>query len=117
MDFGQISAGTKTYALVRDDIVVGVRVRVEDREVLLSVADRGVGIPANEIGRIFEQYHRVGNGPSDQAAGSGLGLAIVKHAVEGHGGKVEVESTVGQGSVFTLRLPISDTVASGSVDA
>ncbi len=82
-------------------IVVGA----EDGEVMVSVADRGVGIPEDQLELIFEKYHRVANDGAEKAPGSGLGLAIVKHAMEGHDGRVEVQSTVGRGSTFTLWLP------------
>ena len=84
---------------------VRIGVRAEDGEVLVSVADRGVGIPEDQLELIFDKYHRVANDGAENAPGGGLGLAIVKHAIEGHDGWVEVQSTVGHGSTFTLRLP------------
>jgi len=88
---------------------VGAKVWVEDDEACVSVADRGAGIPEDELALIFEKYHRVEGGEAGAKRGSGLGLAIVKHAVEGHGGTVDVQSTIGQGSVFTLRLPCRES--------
>jgi len=86
---------------------VAVSVDVRDGMVRLSVADRGVGIRSDDIPRIFEKHYRVHAGAAAGSPGSGLGLAIVKHTVEAHGGRVEVESTPGHGSVFTLVLPVS----------
>jgi len=91
-----------------DGKYVRVSVRVEDGEVMVSVADRGVGIPEDELALIFNKYHRVEDDGSEKTSGSGLGLAIVKHAVEGHNGRVEVQSMAGRGSTFTLRLPIGE---------
>jgi|GEM_PF-1573451 len=68
----------------------------------LSVADDGPGIPAAEHERIFERFYRLGNELRRETTGTGIGLAIVKHIVEGHGGRVVVESELGRGSVFTM---------------
>jgi len=99
-----------------DGRYVRVGVRQDGSDVLVEVTDRGAGIPGDELDRIFEKYHRVGAKASG-IQGSGLGLAIVKHAVEGHGGRVEVESTLGRGSTFTMRLPVEAAAgASASTD-
>ncbi len=74
-------------------------------EVLLEVRDTGIGIPPEAIPRLFERFYRVDAGRSREEGGTGLGLAIVKHVAQAHGGKVEVESQMGQGSVFRVRLP------------
>ena len=76
-------------------------------QVVIKVADEGLGIPADKLPRIFERFYRVDPARSRELGGTGLGLAIVKHVVEVHGGKVEVESVEGQGSTFIIRLPIS----------
>ncbi|MCY0903030.1 MAG: ATP-binding protein, partial [Firmicutes bacterium] len=73
--------------------------------VVFSVKDTGVGIPAADIGRVFERFYRVDKTRSRQSGGTGLGLAIVKHIVEAHGGHVGVQSEVGQGSRFFFDLP------------
>lgn len=72
----------------------------------ISVADTGIGIPQDELDRIFERFYRVDKGRSREMGGTGLGLSIVKHIVEGHGGKVSVESAMNRGSVFSFTLPI-----------
>jgi two-component system sensor histidine kinase SenX3 len=79
-------------------------------EVVLSVADHGIGIPTRDIERVFERFYRVDQARSRQTGGTGLGLAIVRHVVANHHGTVEVESRLGEGSRFTLRLPSRPSV-------
>jgi signal transduction histidine kinase len=74
-----------------------------DREVMFSVTDRGIGIPPEDIETLFEPFHRAQN--TGKAKGTGLGLTIVKRAVELHGGQIFLESEVGVGTTFTVRLP------------
>jgi two-component system phosphate regulon sensor histidine kinase PhoR len=71
----------------------------------IRVADEGPGIEKKHLPRIFERFYRVDQARSRALGGTGLGLAIVKHIVLAHGGSVSVDSTPGQGSVFTIRLP------------
>jgi len=71
----------------------------------LSVTDRGIGIPAHELDRIFERFYRVDPARHRSTGGTGLGLSIVKHVAASHGGEVRVWSVEGQGSTFTLTLP------------
>lgn len=75
-----------------------------ERGVAISVKDNGVGIPAGERNRIFERFYRVER-PGEEHAGTGLGLFIVKQIIEQHNGTIEVESTVGEGTCFTIVLP------------
>lgn len=75
--------------------------------VKVAVADTGIGIPQEELGRIFERFYRVDKARSRAQGGTGLGLSIVKHIVEGHGGKVQVESELNQGSVFSFTVPVT----------
>lgn len=77
----------------------------EGDEVVLSVADSGIGIEPEEQGRIFERFHRVPTGLVHDVKGSGLGLAIVLHIVRAHAGRVIVDSAPGKGSVFSIHLP------------
>jgi len=79
-------------------------VRREDGATVFEVADRGIGIPPDEVTHLFESFHRASNVGAIQ--GTGLGLAIVKNAVEKHGGAIEVKSTLGEGTSFTVRLPV-----------
>jgi two-component system phosphate regulon sensor histidine kinase PhoR len=76
----------------------------------ISVSDNGPGIERREHKRIFMKFYRVDDKLTRKAEGSGLGLAIVKHVLRGHGGKVHVDSTPGQGSTFTLELPLARPV-------
>ncbi len=73
---------------------------------VLSIRDTGQGIPSEELLRIFERFYRVDKARSRESGGTGLGLAIVKHAIESQGGTIDVASTLGVGSTFTVRLPI-----------
>jgi two-component system sensor histidine kinase SenX3 len=88
-----------------EDTRVTVAVRAEGEFVEISVADQGIGIPQGDLDRIFERFYRTDQARSRATGGTGLGLAIVKHIATNHGGRVDVVSTPGQGSTFTLRLP------------
>jgi two-component system phosphate regulon sensor histidine kinase PhoR len=94
------------YSRERKEVRVALGVR--DGEVALSVADRGIGIPAEEQSRIFEKFARVESGLVHTVKGAGLGLSLVEMLVRAHHGRVEVASTPGEGSTFTLLLPIGD---------
>jgi two-component system phosphate regulon sensor histidine kinase PhoR len=84
-----------------------VRVRAEERDgrVAIIIADTGVGIPFQDLPRIFERFYRVDRARSRQVGGTGLGLSIVKHAIERMRGAISVESQLGKGSTFTVLLP------------
>jgi len=84
---------------------VNVDVSATKSMVRVSVKDRGVGIPAEDLDRVFERFYRVDPSRSRVTGGTGLGLSIVKHIARGHGGQVDVESVVGSGSTFTIALP------------
>jgi two-component system phosphate regulon sensor histidine kinase PhoR len=81
---------------------------VTGADVVFTVTDTGIGIPQAEQPRIFERFYRVDIARSRQVGGTGLGLAIAKHLVEGHGGRIWVESEIGQGSQFHFSVPIFD---------
>jgi signal transduction histidine kinase/putative methionine-R-sulfoxide reductase with GAF domain len=85
---------------------VCVTARCTDGQFLISVRDTGPGIPLEEQQRIFEEFHQVDGSSTRAKGGSGLGLAIAKQIVEMHGGSIWVESTLGQGAVFNLKLPV-----------
>jgi two-component system phosphate regulon sensor histidine kinase PhoR len=72
----------------------------------IRVRDHGCGIPAEHLPRIFERFYRVDKARSRRQGGTGLGLAIVKHIAQAHRGAASVESTIGRGSTFTLRIPL-----------
>ncbi len=82
--------------------------RRDGAEIIFAVKDSGSGIPAAEIGQIFERFTRVGTGRNRETGGFGLGLAVVKAIAEAHHGSVQVRSTVGAGSEFELALPASN---------
>jgi PAS domain S-box-containing protein len=79
--------------------------RIDQTGVTVYVADQGIGIPAEEQGRIFDRFHRVDSGLHRRTEGAGLGLYLVKAIVEAHGGRVWVESAPGRGSIFIFTLP------------
>ncbi|HEY0139577.1 MAG TPA: HAMP domain-containing sensor histidine kinase [Thermoanaerobaculia bacterium] len=91
---------------------IAVRVTTAANELRIAIRDRGIGIPSLEQKKIFEKFYRVGGALVHDVKGSGLGLAIVKHVVQAHGGRVEVASMPGEGSTFTIVLPLktSETV-------
>lgn len=77
----------------------------EGSEIVIRVSDTGIGIPQASLPRIFERFYRVDKARSKETGGTGLGLSIVRHIAENHGGRVTVESTLGEGSTFTVYLP------------
>jgi signal transduction histidine kinase len=79
-------------------------------ELLLQVADRGIGIDPRKLGMIFEKFYRCEDELTRRTTGTGIGLSIVKHIAEAHGGRIEVQSAPGQGSVFTLHLPLPASI-------
>lgn len=78
----------------------------QDTAVVVSVQDTGIGIPAKDLPYVFDKFYRVTSTETSQIKGTGLGLAIVKSIVEAHNGRISVTSTAGQGSTFTVQLPI-----------
>jgi PAS domain S-box-containing protein len=89
-----------------DGGTVTLSTRSEGGYALISVTDTGLGIPADEIGHVFERFRRVRSGAAQSIPGTGLGLTIVKQIVEMHGGKIWVESAVGHGSAFHFTVPL-----------
>ncbi|MCY3563113.1 MAG: ATP-binding protein [bacterium] len=81
----------------------------QSSEAAVTVTDTGVGIPGRDLGRIFERFYRVDVARSRGTGGTGLGLAIVKHVAERHGGRVTVESLLGEGTTFVLQIPLAGT--------
>ena len=92
-----------------------VAVRVERRlgQAAVAVTDRGIGIPAAALPRLFARFYRAPNAEAQQIGGMGVGLYVVKEIITLHGGDVMVESVEGQGSTFTILLPL---LTSGDVD-
>lgn len=87
---------------------VAVKAQAAGGAIEIEVCDTGVGIPAGDIDRVFERFYRVDRARSRATGGTGLGLAIVRHVANNHGGEVSVHSREGEGSTFTLRIPIDD---------
>lgn len=87
---------------------ITVEVERQANEWTCKVADTGIGIPQEDLSRVFERFYRVDKARARDSGGTGLGLAIVKHLVEAHRGKIEVESQLGEGTVFTLTFPINN---------
>jgi len=114
---GRIDGGGEATAMEKV-MAVAARVAPVDSTVLIStkecdsmvdisVVDQGIGIPHDELDRIFERFYRVDPARHRSTGGTGLGLSIVKHVAATHGGDVRVWSLEGQGSTFTLSLPRS----------
>jgi two-component system phosphate regulon sensor histidine kinase PhoR len=97
-----VSNGVKYGA---DGGFVEVELTADEGEVRIVVRDRGVGIEASEVERIFERFYRVDKGRGRGQGGSGLGLSIVKHVVQSHAGLIKVDSRPGEGARFEIRLP------------
>lgn len=85
---------------------ITVSARTENGWAEISIADEGIGVALEHQDKIFQEFFRVDNPLVRETGGSGLGLAVVKHIAQGHQGKVSVSSELGNGSVFTLRLPL-----------
>ena len=90
----------------RESKTIHIEVRREGSKVLVTVKDTGIGIPRSEQKKIFEKFFRGEDSLVHETKGSGLGLSLVRHIMEAHGGSVEVDSTPGKGSTFTLVLPV-----------
>jgi two-component system phosphate regulon sensor histidine kinase PhoR len=94
------------YTLPGGKIVLSAEAKND--EVIFTVADTGIGIPRSDQPRIFERFYRVDAARSREAGGTGLGLSIAKHLIEVHGGRIWVESEVGEGSQFHFSIPVFD---------
>ena len=84
---------------------ISISANARDNDIIISVKDTGVGIPADDLPRIFERFYKADK--SRSGGGTGLGLAIAKHIVEAHGGRIWAESTEGRGSTFNFTLPLA----------
>ena len=77
-----------------------------DGEFEVTIADEGIGMRPEQLARVFDKFYRGEGSLVHETKGSGLGLSLVQHIMEAHGGTVDVESTPGKGSTFTLALPV-----------
>ncbi len=89
-------------------VTIGAR-RADTQTVEVYVRDTGIGIPADDVPRLFERFYRVDKARSRDLGGTGLGLAIVKHLVKAQGGEVAVQSIPNQGTTFAFTIPVADT--------
>jgi signal transduction histidine kinase len=87
---------------------VEVLVATDNGSALAAVRDTGIGIDAEHLHNVFERFYRVDKARSRESGGVGLGLSIGRWIAEAHAGGIEVESTLGQGSIFTVRLPLAN---------
>lgn len=95
---------------------IRVSLRAQGGEAVLTIADTGIGVAAGEMPRLFERFHRIENARSRSNEGSGIGLALVRELVGLHGGAITAESTEGEGTCFTIRLPFGSAhLTSGTV--
>jgi signal transduction histidine kinase len=90
-----------------DDGTIAVRAEAADGRLHVTVADTGIGIPADELGSIFLEFHRADSMPARRRSGTGLGLTISRRLTRALGGYITVESRLGVGSTFTIDLPLS----------
>jgi two-component system phosphate regulon sensor histidine kinase PhoR len=81
----------------------------DERNAVIQVSDKGMGISPNEIPKIFRRFYQAENNIASVMKGSGLGLTLVKHITEAHNGTIQVESEPGKGSIFSMILPIKNT--------
>jgi signal transduction histidine kinase len=86
---------------------ITIHSRRDETQVLVSVSDEGIGIQPEDLERVFERFYRVDNKVGRSAGGVGLGLAVCRSIVEAHGGRIWVESTLGEGSTFLFTLPVA----------
>jgi signal transduction histidine kinase len=95
------------YKYTGDEKHVVLRAKTEDRHVRVEVEDNGIGISRRSMRRIFDRFYQVDQSLSRKAGGCGLGLSIVKFIVDAHGGQIDVQSRVGAGSTFVVRIPFA----------
>ena len=86
--------------------MINIGVKRNVTEIQVSIIDQGSGIPDTEKEKIFQKFYRINTAHSDHEPGTGLGLAITKSIIERHNGRIEVNSRLGEGTTFTIHLPV-----------
>ena len=116
MDFDQTRLRQIITNLVENSLIntsnhgtIHIDIRNSAEDLKISITDSGVGISKENLPRIFDQFYRVDGSRSSVTGGAGLGLTIVKKLVEAHNGSIHVSSEVGQGTTFTVSLPINNS--------
>lgn len=94
------------YKYSKDEKYIKVKVAKSDKNIIISIIDRGIGISKDKVTRIFDKFYRVDRDATKDIKGSGIGLAFVKSVIEAHDGEIGVESQINKGSVFKISLPI-----------
>ena len=97
-----------------DKLEIDLKLSLRAKKIKLSIQDKGIGIPKQDMLHIFDRFYTVDKARSHQAGGAGLGLSIVKTIIEKHQGKIETLSTLGQGSCFIMHLPIYEKMSNFS---
>ena len=92
---------------------ISIRLRVKDSNLLVQVADNGIGIKAENLNKVFEPFHQIKNPTKGRPLGTGIGLTITKRIIDFHHGRIWVESKPGQGSTFSFTLPVNRTPSAG----
>jgi two-component system phosphate regulon sensor histidine kinase PhoR len=87
---------------------IGLSLRRQNGHAVIAVSDRGVGIPLDAQSRLTEKFYRVHSTENEHVPGTGLGLTIVEHTARAHGGRLTLESAVGEGSTFSIHLPMEE---------
>jgi signal transduction histidine kinase len=93
---------------------IDIRLQVEDEQALIEISDTGLGIAPEDLPHIFNRFYRIDSARNRDQGGTGLGLAIVKAIVAAHGGKISVESIIGEGTTFFVSLPLNGPVETSS---
>jgi two-component system sensor histidine kinase VicK len=97
---------TNAIKYTEDNGTIKVDARNRDSFIDLRISDNGIGIPEEDVGRIFERFYRVEKGRSRDMGGTGLGLSIAKEIIEAHDGTIEITSKKNQGTLVRITLPI-----------
>jgi signal transduction histidine kinase len=97
---------SNAYKYSEENDTVSVRLKQEDDWIKIEIEDNGIGIDEKDLPYIFERFYRGDVSRSRETGGAGIGLTITKSLVEVHGGKIEVESIEGKGSIFRIKLPV-----------